>query len=119
MCGEMAQISMRELSSQGTDMLNPQNSVAMEVHSDAEVSAQERLQDEQFGRNAAWLQSHAEEVYSQHRGKVICIAGEELFVGETVDEAVAAARAAHPEDAGWFTYYIPRQRGARVYANQW
>jgi hypothetical protein len=64
------------------------------------------------------LQQHVPEVYAQNRGKFICIAGEELFVGETVEEAVALARAARPEDDGLFTRYIPKEKVPRIYEIQ-
>jgi hypothetical protein len=70
---------------------------------------------EQYERNAAWLEAHAKEVYSQ-RGKVFCIAGEELFVGDAIQEVLARARAAHPDDGGLFTGYIPLNRAARICA---
>jgi hypothetical protein len=73
-------------------------------------------QREQFDRNSDWLEAHIPEVYSKHRGKCICIAGQELFVADTVTEAVAKARAAHPEDQGLFTRYIPKEKVARIYA---
>ena len=66
-------------------------------------------------RQWQWLEAHATEVYSQ-RGKIICIAGQELFVGDTVEDVVARAKAAHPDDEGMFTRIIPRERGARIYA---
>lgn len=55
-------------------------------------------------------------MYAQHRGKYICIAGEELFVADTVKEAIALATTAHPDDDGWFTRFIPKEKVARVYA---
>jgi hypothetical protein len=67
--------------------------------------------------NAAWLQAHAAEVCTRYRGKCICIAGEELFVADTPEEAIAQAAAAHPEDDGRFVRYIPREKLARIYAN--
>jgi len=39
-----------------------------------------------------------------------------LFVADTATEAVAKAKAAHPEDQGWFTRYIPKEKVARIYA---
>lgn len=90
----------------------------MEVVTDPAELAQTLAQREQFDRNAAWLQAHAAEVYSGFRGKCICIAGEELFVADTAKEALALATAAHPEDKGRFVHYIPREKLARVYANQ-
>ena len=81
-----------------------------------EEAAASRQQSEQFDRNSAWLQAHILEIGETCRGKVICIAGQELFVGDTTREAVAKATAAHPEDSGWFTQYIPKERVARIYA---
>ncbi len=81
-----------------------------------EEIAAARKQDEQFERNSAWLQAHILEIGDKYRGKCICIAGQQLFVGDTAREAISLATAAHPEDSGWFTQYIPRERVARIYA---
>jgi hypothetical protein len=91
--------------------------VAMEEVTDVVELARARSRRAQFDRNAAWLQLHAAEIYTKHRGKCICIAGAELFVADTPEEALACAVAAHPDDAGRFLRYIPRDRVARVYAN--
>jgi len=47
------------------------------------------------------------------------VAGEELFVANSVKEAIEAARAAHPEDDGMFTRYIPREKVPRIYEIRW
>src|SRR5687767_11641781 len=70
-----------------------------------------------FDRNSAWLQGHIPEVYSRHRGKCICVAGEEVFVADTPTAAWALGTAAHPEDDGRFIRYIPREKMARIYAH--
>ncbi len=88
----------------------------MEEVTDTEELLKARQQREQFDRNSAWLQAHIAEVYSHHRGKCICVAGEELFVADTVKEAIAQATTAHPNDEGWFTRYIPKEKVARIYA---
>jgi hypothetical protein len=85
---------------------------------DATALAQARAQRSRFDRNAAWLQAHAAQVYGQNRGRCICIAGEELFVADTPEEAVRIATARHPDDDGWFVRYIPREKVARVYADR-
>jgi hypothetical protein len=85
---------------------------------DPAALAQARAQRSRFDRNAAWLQAHAAEVYAKHRGKCICVAGEEMFVADTPEGAVRAARIKHPDDDGWFVRYIPRERAARVYADR-
>jgi hypothetical protein len=68
-----------------------------------------------FESNWDWLEAHAGEVYS-HRDKFICIAGRELFVGDTLEEVVASARAAHPEEDAAVTRYIPKTPALRIYA---
>ena len=54
---------------------------------------------------------------SKHRGKCICVAGEELFVADTAAEALAQATAAHPDDKGRFVHYIPKEKVPRIYAH--
>ena len=67
-------------------------------------------QDERFERNWAWFEAHAAEIYAAHRGKCICIAGAELFVADTPEEAPAVAIAAQPDDNGRFTRLIPHEK---------
>jgi hypothetical protein len=98
-------------------MVEKQVSVVMEEVTDAEELAKAQAQRERFDRNAAWLQAHVAEVYARYRGKCICIAGEELFVADTPEEALALATAAHPEDDGRFLRYIPREKLVRIYAD--
>jgi hypothetical protein len=81
-----------------------------------EMAAAKTLR-EQFDRNSAWLQQHLSEVYAEHRGKFICVAGEQLFVGATASEAIAKAIAVHGDEQGWFTRYIPREKVTRIYAH--
>jgi hypothetical protein len=97
-------------------MQNQQILIVMEEVNDTEELEKARQQRKQFDRNAAWLQAHISEIYSQHRGKCICIAGEELFVANTAKEAIALATMVHPDDNGWFTRYIPKEKVARIYA---
>ena len=70
----------------------------------------------QFKRNSDWLQAHISEVYSQHRGKSICVAAQELFVADSAKEAIAQARLVHPGEEGVLTRYIPKEKMPRVYA---
>lgn len=98
-------------------MVHEETPIVMEEVTDPEELAQARAQRELFDRNSAWLQAHATEVFSRHRGKCICIAGEELFVADTPEEALALAKAAHPDDDGRFVHYIPREKLARIYAD--
>ena len=92
--------------------------IVIEEVTDSDEIAKARGQRERFDRNAAWLQAHAQEIYPRYRGKCVCVAGEEVFVADTPEEAMALAKAAHPEDNGSFVQYIPRERFARIYANR-
>jgi hypothetical protein len=83
--------------------------------SDPELLRQARRQRERADRNSAWLQAHVPEIYSLYRGKCVCVAGEELFVADTPQEAWALARAAHPEDDGALLRYIPLEKMERIY----
>jgi prepilin-type processing-associated H-X9-DG protein len=100
-------------------MVVPQQpAVVMEEVTDPTELAEAQARRERFERNCAWFDGHATEIYRSHRGKCICIAGQELFVAETPAEVLALAQAAHPEDDGRFTRIIPKERLARIYAHQ-
>jgi hypothetical protein len=98
-------------------MENRQIPLVMEEVADPEELAKARAQRERFDRNTAWLQTRAWEVYRRYRGKCICVAGEELFVADTPEEALALATTVHPEDDGSFLRYIPREKLDRIYAH--
>jgi hypothetical protein len=66
-----------------------------------------RAQHARFRRNLAWFEAQGSEGYETHRGKCICVAGEELFSADLSEEALALAAAAHPEDDGRFSLIIP------------
>jgi len=93
--------------------------LVMEEVTDPVELARARARRERFERNLAWFQAHAAELYPAHRGKCLCVAGEELFVADTPEAVLALARAAHPDDEGRFTRYLPKQKLARLYADQW
>jgi len=91
-----------------------QPAVVMEEFNDPSELAEARARRERFECNWAWFETHAAEVYRNHRGKCICISGQELFVADTPAEVLALAKAAHPEDDGRFTGIIPKERLARI-----
>jgi hypothetical protein len=93
------------------------SSIVMEEITDPEENARFQVRWAQAERNSDWLQAHASEIYRDYRGKYIVVAGQELFAADTVQEAVAQAKAAYPEDKGSFTRYIPLKKTARVYAH--
>lgn len=91
-----------------------QPEITMEIVTDPVELAKGRAQWEKFDRNFEWFKQRSGEIHDQNRGKHICIAGEELFVGDSALEVDALAKAAHPEDDGRFVEYIPRERRWRV-----
>jgi len=91
--------------------------VMVEEQLSPEELAAFHAQGERFERNSDWLDAHASEVYAQHRGKYICVAACELFVADTPLEAIALARAAHPEDDGRLLRYIPKEKRICIYAH--
>lgn len=93
--------------------------VVMEEVTDPQEIADFQARWAQAQCNSDWLQAHAHEIYTNYRGKFIVVSGEELFVGDTPEEASALAIASHPEDQGSISRYIYPKKMARIYANQW
>jgi hypothetical protein len=89
---------------------------------DAPISAEEltrfRTQMERFRKNLEWYEAHAVEIGEGYAGKFICVAGQEVFSGDTSQEARAKARAAHPADDGAFGEYVRVDKGPIVYARR-
>jgi hypothetical protein len=93
-----------------------QSSITMADVTDPTALAEMEAQRQRFRRNSDWLQANLPAVYAAHRGKFICVSGEELFVGASADAALAHARTAHPDDDGPLLRYIPLERMERMYA---
>lgn len=98
-------------------MRNDRPTLIVEEITDPMVLEAARGQRERFDRNVAWLEAHGDEIFAQYRGKCICVAGQELFAADSAPEALALARAAHPDDDGRFVYRVPTEKLIRVYAN--
>ena len=92
--------------------------LVMEIVTDPAELARSKARGQRFERNRAWFQAHAQEIGENCRGKCICIAGEQLFVADTPEEALAGARAAHPDDDGYCLHYIYMERAASIYAHR-
>ncbi len=76
-------------------------------------SPEEQRRFETFRRNAAWYDSHGQELFVKYRGQHICIAGGEVFAGPDPVEVRARSVVAHPDEAGCqFAIYLrPRAEG--------
>ena len=93
------------------------NALPIQMHEETDPVVNEKARERlaRFDKNWDWLEAHAAEFYS-HRGKNICVAGQQLFVGDSEEDAIAQARAAHPEDDAPFFQYVPKERLPRIYA---
>ena len=91
---------------------------SIEMETDPAEIAASNERRAHFKRNADWLKEHASEVFSRYRGKSICIAGQEVFAADHAADAWAMAKAAHPEDKGIYSRYIPLEKGPRICAHQ-
>ncbi|MBI3921568.1 MAG: hypothetical protein HY318_09140 [Armatimonadetes bacterium] len=92
--------------------------VFIEEIDDPELASKLKVQDERFSQNLAVFQKHSRELFAQHRGKVIMVAGRELRVFDTADTAWSWARKVHPDDDGALIHRTPREKGWRVYADR-
>ena len=85
---------------------------------DPEEMERNRQRAEQSKRNLDWLQAHWDEVLPRVRGKYLAVAGQEAFVADTPEEAVALARAVHPGEPVFVQYVFP-EPAARIYTHRW
>lgn len=68
--------------------------------------------------NAAWLETHWDDLLPDAFGKFIAIAGQEAHVASSAEEAWAWSKSAHPDDAGALVEYVLPPGGPRFYANR-
>ncbi len=90
--------------------------IAVSEVTDPDELRRARERDGQFDRNLAWFRPRAAEIYAVHRGKHLCVSGQELFSGDSPGEVLGRARAAHPEDEGRFILYVPKEALERISA---
>src|SRR3954470_1276313 len=86
-----------------------------------EVSDEERAAGiamlAEHDKNVTWWNAHVEEILALHAGKYVCVAGQELFVGDDPVEVAARAKAAHPNPGrGFFCTHLPTHQGPMIYA---
>src|SRR5579871_5984281 len=90
----------------------------VEEITDAETIAKYRIGLEQFQRNSDWLQDHWSYLIPGVYGKHLAVAGQEAFIGDNVDDVIARAKAAHPDDVGMFVEFVRPPLGPRIYGNR-
>ena len=73
----------------------------------------------EFVKNVEWFGARAKEIRDAHSGMFICVAGQELFVGDDPIEVCARALTAHPiPGGGFYSKRLSILRGPKVYADQ-
>lgn len=95
------------------------SNLTVEFITDPAETARYRIQREQHERNSDWLETHWADLLPQAYEKYLAVAGQEAFLADTAEAALAQAKAAHPEDRGVFVQYVLPYRGPRIYAIHW
>ena len=70
-----------------------------------------------YAENREWFEAHLGQIAREHAGRVVCVAGRELFAAATAAEAWALGRGAHPDDDGMFVQFVSPDRGPKVYGD--
>jgi hypothetical protein len=89
--------------------------LVIEEVNDPVATERVRLAQERYRRNSDWLAAHWGDLLPGALGKHVAVAGQEAFVADTPQEAIAAAQAAHPEDQGLLIQYVIPHKGPRFY----
>ena len=95
----------------------PQPEMVMEIITDPDRIAKFNAHRDRYEKNSRWWQAHMQEFLPRVEGKHVAIAGEEVFIADTPQEAIAMAEAVHPDDDGSFCRYVRPNGGPRIYAN--
>jgi hypothetical protein len=88
-----------------------------EVTDPAEI-AESRAVHEAALRNGDWLATHWPDLLPQAYGKYVAVAGQQAFLADSVQEALALAKAAHPDDKGVLIQYVIPPGTVTIYGIQ-
>jgi hypothetical protein len=99
-------------------MCESRYNLQLEEVTDPDEIARHREVAEAGRRNSDWLEAHWGDLLPGARGRFVAVAGQQAFVAHTPEEAIALAKAAHPDDPGLLIRYVIPQRGWRVYAHR-
>jgi hypothetical protein len=92
--------------------------VILDENPDPALRAQMQKAHEQHERNRKWLTDHWPDLLPQALGKYVAVAGGQVIVADTLQEAVAWAHAHHPDDHGRIVRYVRPDKGPRIYGNR-
>jgi hypothetical protein len=82
----------------------------IKIESKNEEEYQQFLADE---KDSSWLSDHYDKIEEIYKGKYVAVVNEELFVGETSEEARVQAKRKYP-DRDPLVDYIPYKRRVLV-----
>jgi hypothetical protein len=89
-----------------------ENSVTLELATDpaelerAQAYEHARSSDRRLKRNLDYLNPRWDELRPRECGRYVAVAGQELFVADTYQEALDMARTAHPDDDGYWVQCV-------------
>lgn len=84
----------------------------LEIDDRPEVGAEHAARLDRFRRNARCFDRAARDIELRYPGKYVCVAGGELFTGDSLANVLAAARQQHPGDDAPFVHYVSKERTA-------
>jgi hypothetical protein len=65
-------------------------------------------------KDSIWFSDHYEQIKEKYKGKYIAVINEEIFIGNTIEEAESKAKAKYP-DREPFVDHIPYKQRILVY----
>ncbi len=89
-----------------------ENSVTLEIATDpaelerAQAYERARDHDRRLKRNLDYLNASWDDLRPRECGRFVAVAGQELFIADTYQEALDMARAAHPDDDGYWVQRV-------------
>ncbi len=91
-----------------------ENPVTLEFDEAPAVNALDLAHERRLKKNLDWLNARWDDLLPRTRGKLVAVAGQEIFIADTYQEVMDMARAAHPDEDGALSQYLPLARGPRI-----
>jgi hypothetical protein len=83
-----------------------ENSVTLEIATEPAEISQVTDHDRRLKRNLEYLNARWDDLRPRECGRFVAVAGQELFIADTYQEALDKARAAHPDDDGYWAQHV-------------
>ncbi len=86
-----------------------ENPVTLEFDEAPAVNALDLAHERRLKKNLDWLNARWDDLLPRTRGKFVAVAGQEVFIADTYQEAMDLARAAHPDDDAAWGQRVPEE----------